>query len=273
MSVTETIRVTPAAGALGAVVQGLDLRTVDEAGAARLHELLMEHLVLVFPGQHNLTDDEQVRFTSHFGGPYIHPLARVQGVTELRAGRIVDDEDHPPFQDQYHTDVSWDPEPPTFGCLRMIQRPERGGDTIFSSMYAAYDALSEPMKQCLEGLVAWHGMGLQNAFRSKAGDAVVDAVEKIAPGSEMPVIATHPVTGRRFLNVNQGFTDHIVGMTRAESRAILDFCFAHATNPNFQMRWVWSNGDVVLWDERPTQHYAVADYYPQRREVARVNVR
>jgi taurine dioxygenase len=180
----------PISGALGAAVDGLDLREVGAEGATALRSLLVEHLVLVFAGQQDLTDDEQVRFTRLFGGPYIHPLARAMGVSELRAGHIVDDVDHPPFQDQYHTDVSWDPEPPTFGCLRMIQRPPSGGDTIFSNMYTAYDALSEPMRASLEGLTAWHDSGDQVAFRSKSGNAAMDAAAPWWPPTPSQAVAT-----------------------------------------------------------------------------------
>ncbi|MCB0994843.1 MAG: TauD/TfdA family dioxygenase [Acidimicrobiales bacterium] len=277
MAITEsgpdTLRVTPAAGALGAVVTGLDLRATDESTVAALRELLTEYLVVVVPGQHELTDEAQVALMLQFGEPYLHPIARAMGQTELRAGHIVDDVDHPPFQDQYHTDVSWDPAPPTWGCLRMIERPPMGGDTMFSNMYAAYDALSPAMQRSLEGLTAWHDPGEGKAFRAKSGDAATDAAEQLVPGASHLVVQTHPETGRPYLYVNRGFTRRIEQYTPAESRAVLDLLFAHSENPNFQMRWTWSVGDVVIWDERCTHHFAVADYYPNRREVARVNVR
>lgn len=266
------MKIAPAAGRLGAVVTEIDLRHATEADITEIARLIDEHLVLAFPEQGAMTDEEQVTFTLNFGGPYIHPLGRTRGAP-FGAGHIVDDHDHPPFQDQRHTDVSWDPEPPTFGTLRMIERPQRGGDTIFVSMYAAYDALSEPLRTMLDGLHAVHTMGIGTAFRSKAGDATVDATLSEFDGTTHPVVGTHPHTGRRYLNVNKGFTDHIVELSRDESRAVLDMVFAHCANPNFQLRWVWSEGDLILWDERPTMHFAVADYWPQRREVARVNVR
>lgn len=267
------MEITPAAGHLGAVVRDVDLKSLDATEVDKLRDLIAEYLVLVFPEQHSFTDSDQVAFASHFGGPYIHPVGRANGVTEFGSARIIDDIDHPPNQDKFHTDVTWDPERPTFGCLRIVDRPERGGDTIFCSTYAAYDSLSDAMKSALENLTAWHTMGDETSFRSKAGDAAVDRVLALVPGAEHPVIAVHPVTGRRYVNVNQEFTDHIVQMTAAESRAMLEFLYAHCANPNFAMRWTWSLGDVVLWDERPTLHFAVADYYPQRREMVRVNVR
>jgi taurine dioxygenase len=272
-SAEATTTTRPVAGALGLVLEGVDLRTVAADRAAALRSLLLEHLVLVVPGQGAMTDDEQVRLLLHFGEPYIHPIARAAGVSELRAGHIVDDADHPPFQDQYHTDVSWDPEPPAFGCLRMIERPPTDGDTIFSNMYAAYETLSPAMHRALEGLTAWHDPGAGTAFRSKSGDAATDAAAALVPGASHPVVGVHPETGRRFLNVNAAFTRRIEQLTQAESDAVLGMLLAHAANPNFQMRWTWTNGDVVLWDERCTQHFAVADHHPHRREVARVNVR
>lgn len=268
-----TLNPTPAAGTLGAVVEGVDLCGADADLAAALRAILLDHLVVVLPGQQALTDDEQVRLMLHFGEPYIHPIARAMGQTELRAGHIVDDADHPPFQDQYHTDVSWDPEPPTWGCLRMIEAPPAGGDTIFSNMYAAYDALSPAMQRALEGLTAWHDPGEGKAFRSKSGDAATEAAAELVPGASHPVVMTHAETGRPYLYVNRTFTRRIEQFSAAESRAMLDLLFAHSENPNFALRWRWSVGDVVIWDERCTHHFAVADHHPARREVARVNVR
>lgn len=267
------MNLTPVAGHLGAIVTGIDLTRAGSGDIAELKTAVTDHLVLFFPDQGSMTDEQQVEFSLNFGGPYFHPIARASGSTEFKAGHIIDDVDHPPYQDKWHTDVSWDPEPPVFGTLRMVDRPERGGDTVFVSGYAAYEALSDAMKSALEGLTAWHGLGDEMSFRSKAGDDLVDRTLAIVPGATHPVIGVHPETGRKFINVNAEFTSHIIEMTKHESRAILDFLVAHCTNPNFALRWNWTVGDVVLWDERPTLHYAVADYYPQRREVIRVNVR
>src|SRR5688500_10798111 len=135
-----TITVTPVAGALGARVLGIDLREpLSEGQAAHLLELLDEHLVLFFPGQ-DLDDDQHLAFARAFGEPYIHPLARAAGNTTSSVGHIVDDVEHPPYQDKWHTDVSWDPEPPTYGTLRAIEMPERGGDTLWADAHLAYES-------------------------------------------------------------------------------------------------------------------------------------
>ena len=185
---------------------------------------------------------------------------------------IIDDIEHPPYQDKWHTDVSWDPRPPAYGTLRSIDIPSRGGDTIWASMYAAYDALSPVMRQAIDPLVALHDMGIGTAFVSKAGAEIVARTREQFPGAEHPVVGVHPITGRKFLNVNQGFTRRIVGMHDDESTALLGFLVDHATHPNFQVRYSWKVGELAIWDERCTHHFAVADFLPERREMARIAI-
>jgi len=262
---------SPIGGHLGATVTGVDLRRLDDETTAQVRSLLLEHLVLFFPGQ-GLDDDEHLAFALRFGRPYLHPLGRAAGRTEPRAEHIVDDAEHPPFQDRWHTDVSWDAEPPAIGTLRAIDLPDRGGDTMWASMYAAHDTLSPTMQRMLEGLTALHTMGDGRAFKSKGGEAMTAAAAQLAPGAEHPVVVTHPETGRRALYVNRGFTQSIVGLHPAESRALLDLLLAHAEQPKLALRHHWTVGEVAMWDERATLHNAVADHYPRRREMARVAV-
>jgi taurine dioxygenase len=265
-----TMTETPLAGALGAEVRGVRFAEPLDGGLlGAIDQLLAEYLVLFFPGQH-LDDREHLAFARQFGEPYIHPIGRVAGRTEAGVEHIVDSEDRPPFQDRWHTDVSWDTEPPTHGTLRAIDMPWRGGDTIWSSMYAAYDALSPTMKELLPTLRAFHDMGAGEAFASKAGAEITARTRELFPGAEHNVVGVHPGTGRRYLYVNRQFTRRIVGLHDAESDAILGFLVEHVTHPNFQVRYHWTAGDVCMWDERVTQHFAVADHYPQRREMGRV---
>ena len=266
------LTVEPTGGRLGASVEGLDLsRPLSAEVVAGLRGLLDEHLVLHVPDQ-DLDDDQQLAFALQLAGPYIHPLGRGR-TTEPRCEHIIDDVDHPPYQDEWHTDVSWDDHPPTYGVLRAVDLPPRGGDTIFASTYAAYHALSPVMQQLIQPLQALHTMGAGRAFVSKAGAELVAQVREQFPGAQHPVVGTHPGTGRPYLNVNPGFTESIVGLHDEESEALLGVLFAAAASPNVQYRHRWSPGDVVIWDERPTHHFAVADYLPHRREMARVNVR
>lgn len=264
--------VEPFGGVLGARVTGIDLREPLANGERdELYKHLLNHLVLVFPGQ-SIDDSHQMELLAPWGRPYIHPIGRVAGAVEAKVERIVDDEERPPYQDKWHTDVTWDPDPPILGTLRAIEMPARGGDTLFASMYAAYDGLSETLRDRLEGISAWHHMGPGQSFKSKAGVELYDRTKEQFPGTERPVIAVHPDTGRRYLNVNKNFTSHLVGFNRAESDAVLDCLYEHATQPNYTIRYEWAEGDVILWDERCTQHFAVADHYPQRREMARLTV-
>ena len=266
----DTITVTPVGGALGARVGGVDLRrSLDAATVERVFGLLDEHLVLFFPEQH-LDDEQHLAFASAFGVPYVHPLSRAAGNFEAAVGHIVDCVETPPYQDKWHTDVSWDVEPPAFGTLRAIEMPSRGGDTIWNDMRLAYDALSPVMQRMIEPLEAWHDMGSATAFISKAGADIVARTKERFPGAPHPVVGTQERTGRRFLYVNGEFTSRIIGLTPDESETLLGLLVRHATNPNHQVRYRWTVGDVALWDERCTQHFAVADYLPERREMARV---
>jgi len=236
-----------------------------------LRSLLDRYLVLFFPDQ-ELDDDEHLAFALRFGVSYVHPIGRTVGRTTAGVEHIVDDVEHPPYQDKWHTDVSWDTAPPSYGTLRAIDLPSRGGDTIWSDMYAAYEALSPAMQRMIEPLEAIHDMGVAQAFVAKAGAEVVARTREQFPGTVHPVVGVHPSTERRYLNVNAEFTREIVGLHADESAAMLRLLTEHAKNPNFQHRHVWRLGDFAIWDERSTQHFAVADYLPERRELGRVAV-
>lgn len=265
------MKTVPLNGAIGAELHDVDLRDASTELAAEIRAALVEHLVVFIPDQ-QLTDDDQRSFAATLGGPYIHPLARARGAAEWKAEHIVDDADHPPFQDQWHTDVTWDPSPPRFAVLRAVDLPERGGDTLWASTYAAYEALSPKLQSMLDGLRAFHDIGAAKAFISKAGADVTAKAAELVPGAEHPVVRTHPDTGRRHLYVNRGFTRNIVGLAPDESDALLELLFRVCEQPNIQVRHHWSPGDVAIWDELTTLHFATADHFPQRREMARITV-
>jgi taurine dioxygenase len=168
----------------------------------------------------------------------------------------------------WHSDVSCDAEPPMGSILYMHELPPVGGDTLFASMYAAYEALSEPLKRFLEPLTAMHEG--EHVYRGRYG---VDDQGKTFPRAEHPVIRTHPVSGRKVLFVNSGFTTRIVQLKRTESDALLQFLFRHVETPEFHCRFRWRANSVAFWDNRCVQHHAMWDYYPQRRHGHRVTVR
>ncbi len=171
----------------------------------------------------------------------------------------------------WHSDVSCDDEPPLGSILYLHTVPPVGGDTMFASIPAAYDALSPEMKQLLEGLTAVHsGEAVYRKMNTILG---VDDRGRIFPRATHPVIRTHPVNGRKAIFVNPGFTSHIVELPPEEGHAILEFLYQHATNPVFQVRFRWEPHSIAFWDNRSAQHMALWDYYPHTRSGYRVTVK
>ena len=259
-------------GTLGAVVTGVDLsQQLAPSIVEALKREFFEHLVLFFPDQ-SIEDADQYRFVSLFGEPYIQPLARLMGMTKARVERIVDSSESRPFQDRWHTDVSFDTSPPTAGTLRAIEIPAVGGDTLWASTRDAYDALPGALRERIKGMRAIHDSGAGEAFIEKIGRELTEQLQSAYPGTEHEIVQRHPVTGRQHLYVNRQFTRRVVGLDSNDSEELLETLYRYIENPNLQLRHRWTEGDVGLWDERATWHFAVADHYPQRREMARMIV-
>lgn len=176
----------------------------------------------------------------------------------------------------WHTDVTFLETPAMGAVLAAKQLPTYGGDTLWASSSAAFDALSEPLKRLLDGLTATHdftrSFPLERFGNTPEALAHYHEVQRTHPPVVHPVIRTHPVTGRKGLFVNDGFTNRINELEPAESDALLRFLFAHSTRPEFSIRWRWQENDVAFWDNRITQHYAVDDYRPARRVMHRATV-
>jgi taurine dioxygenase len=265
-------RVTPA---LGAIVAGVSLADeLSQPVIERLGELLVEHQCLFLRNQ-PVTPEQQCRFARRFGALHIHPIYPV--LPELPEIMVIDThEGFLPDNDNWHTDVTFSPTPPLAGILAAKQLPTVGGDTLWSSNLAAYAALSAPMKKMLDGLTAEHSVVKSfPAGRWGADPASKERYERAVakhPPVTHPVVRTHPVSGRKGLFVNDGFTTHIHELGARESDALLGFLFTHSARPEFTIRWRWNVDDVAFWDNRVTQHYAVADYLPQRRIMHRATV-
>jgi alpha-ketoglutarate-dependent taurine dioxygenase len=167
--------------------------------------------------------------------------------------------------EHWHSDLTCDAEPPLGSILYLHTVPETGGDTLFASMYAAYDAFSPRMKAYLEGLTAIHDA--DHVYRPLFPD-----VDRKYPCSTHPVVRTHPVTGRKLLFVNASYTTRIVEVPKEESDAILAYLYAHLQNPNFHVRFRWTPHAIAFWDNRCTQHMATWDYFPNVRSGFRVTV-
>ncbi len=260
---------------IGAQVSNLDLtRPLSDAQFEQLYHALLRHQVLFLRDQ-QITPHQQRALAARFGDLHIHPVyPHAEGVEEI----IVLDthQDNPPDNDNWHTDVTFINTPPAVAILASKRLPESGGDTLWASGIAAYEALSAPIKTLLEGLHAEHDF--KKSFQEykyrrteEEHERWQEAVTKHPP-LQHPVIRTHPVSGRKALFVNEGFTTRIVELSEKESHAVLELLYAHATKPEFQVRWRWQPNDVAIWDNRVTQHYANADYYPARRVMHRATV-
>ena len=258
------------AGALGAEVHGVDLaRPLDAAAKQTLHDAWMTHQVLFFRDQ-AITVDQHKAFARNFGELHVHPV--LQQMAEQGHPEIVvleSDASRPIVADRWHSDVTFEKCPPLGSILRAVAVPAAGGDTLWVSMYAAYEALSGTLQRLLSGLSALHDGG---RFRAIAKDEAQRKDLEARQSAVHPVVRTHPVTGRKALFVNSVFTKGIVGMKPAESRALLGFLFEHLASPDFSCRFRWRKDSIAMWDNRCTQHRVLADALPEYRRMERVTL-
>ncbi|MCB0996286.1 MAG: TauD/TfdA family dioxygenase [Acidimicrobiales bacterium] len=265
------MRITPLTGTIGAEVTDIDLRRLDDDEVAAVRQAVLDHYVLCFRGQ-ELTDEDQIAFGKRLGELHIAPFGPKNAA---HPEMTVLDQVEPKGEgaDAWHTDNTFDPHPPDFTLLRCVILPERGGDTCFADMYAAYDALSEPMHRLIEGAYAVHDLTktLRKAIEIGASNADLTAMQEAWPPVRHPVVRTHPETGRRALFVNGNFTTHLDGVTPAESEVLLPLLLDTISSPDRQCRVRWEPGTVLLWDNRCVQHYAVPDY-TERRCMHRVTI-
>jgi len=262
--VLEVERLNPT---IGAYVRGVDLtKPFDEDVADELRLALADNLVIFLRDQ-KLDFEAHRRLAAVFGEPHVAPSTkpwRVPGFDEITKMHADENSKYVAGED-WHSDMSCDPEPPMGSILYLHTLPSLGGDTVFSSMYAAWDALSDRMKAQLEGLTATHDA--VKAFGALVPDGMT------LPCTSHPVARTHPVTGRKALYVNRGFTTRIDGVTERESEALLSFLFEHVQSPMFQCRFTWTPNAIAIWDNRCGQHMAIWDYFPQVRSGYRIQVK
>ena len=267
----EAITISPVSPVIGAEITGVDLsRPLGNHAFQQIHDALMTHLVVFFRDQ-TLTFEEHKAFGRRFGDLHVHPSAKkIDGHPEILV--IHSDETSKVVAGmKWHSDVSCDVEPPMGSILHLETIPEVGGDTMFANMYAAYDALSEPVKAFLEGLSAWHESARVHRDRFGHRGALRDGND-VYPEALHPIIRTHPVTGRKCLFVNENFTSRIDGLTARESDSILRMLCDHIATPEFHCRFRWQRNSVAFWDNRCAQHRTVWDYYPAVRHGHRVTI-
>lgn len=256
---------------IGAEISGIDLtRPLANSVVDVLHRALADHQVLFFRDQ-KLDLERQKALGRYFGELHIHPnTPGPEGHPEILPIHT-DASSKRIAGENWHSDVSCDELPPLGSILYLHTVPEVGGDTFFASMFAAYEALSEPMKAYLDKLTATHSG--EGSYRRTNALLGIDDRGRVFPKAVHPVVRTHPVNGRKALFVNPGFTTHINELPRDEGRAVLDFLFRHATQPAFQVRFRWQPHSVAFWDNRSVQHLALWDYFPETRSGYRVTVK
>jgi taurine dioxygenase len=273
--------VIPTGAALGAEVVAGDLRTLDEAGFARVVEAWHEHAVLLFRGQ-ALTDRDLIAFSRRFGDLDIAPVQEngrrfVDGIPEIyivsnvrvngeAIGSLGDGEA------AWHTDMSYIPLPPKASMLYAIETPPRGGDTSFCSMYAVYDTLPADLRARIAGLAIKHD-GTYNSGGYVRQGVTPTGDPRTSPGAVHPLVCTHPATGRPLLYLGRRRSAYIAGMDLAESEALLDELWRHATQPRAAWTHAWRVGDLVLWDNRCTMHRRDAFDPAARRIMHRTQIK
>ena len=260
---------------LGAEITGVDLRKpISDEVRDAIEDALVENELIIFRNQ-DISSDNLMDFGRRFGELTVHPFApRDENASVLIKFR--NDETNPPFRtDVWHSDETFRKEPPKATILVAKEVPAIGGDTMFASMSAAFDGLSDRMQHFISGLEAIHDF---KPFRELFDDTEEDRKnvmrwELLYPPAVHPVVRVHPVTGRKVLFVNPQFTVAIKDMDDRESKSLLDILFQQAPIPEYQFRHHWAPHTLIMWDNRSTQHYAVNDYFPQRRYMERVTIK
>jgi len=255
---------------VGAELSGIQLAgKLDDDMVAEIRRALLEFKVIFFRNQ-PMSPEEHVAFAERFGELEIHPfIPSTTGVPALV--RFDKDGESAGYENGWHHDVTWRAEPSMGAILRAVQVPPSGGDTLFADMAAAYDGLDDETREFIDPLVAVHDFML--AFGRQFPADRIDEVRAQYPRVEHPVVRTHPETGRRLIYVNPFFTDHIVGMSEADGRALIGRLSGLAGLPEYQCRFRWEPNSIAFWDNRIVQHYAASDYWPARRIMERASIK
>ncbi|MGK0170477.1 MAG: taurine dioxygenase [Gammaproteobacteria bacterium] len=269
----------PVSGALGAELHGVDIAQMDDALFSAIHSALLEHSIIFFRDQ-TITPEQQIAFAHRFGGIHLHPY--IEGMPEHpEIVQVIKTEtDTYNFGGGWHTDQMFSERPASLTMLYAREVPAAGGDTMFSSMYAAYDSLSERMKTLLADLKtvnlgdsADHRSGMSRAERYQGAKGI--KIRANAPQGQAevlhPLIRVHPETGRKALYLG-GHSHFFEGMTAPESAPLIKFLKDHAVRSEFTCRFRWQPGSMAIWDNRCAQHNAINDYHGQRRVMHRITI-
>lgn len=284
---TSAVEAHRVAGLIGAEITGVDLSTeLTDAEVADIRSALLTHKVVFFRDQ-DVSPEQQVAFGRRFGEVTAgHPtLPPLDGHPEILViggsdyfGLSADADDDGAWggaiENNWHTDVTFVHNPPLGSILKAVEIPTYGGDTAWTNLVAAYDGLSQPIKELVDGLHAVHRNEILVELGSPQGLALRSAFTSSSYWTEHPVVRVHPETGEKALFVNPNFTSHIVGLKNKESRALLDLLYAHIANPRYTVRFRWAPGSIAFWDNRATAHLAALDAVPgEPRTLHRITIR
>jgi taurine dioxygenase len=262
------IEAHPITGTLGAEVAGVDMVNPDDAMIDELRKAWLDHKVLVIRDQH-ITTEEHIEFGRRFGELEIHPFA----TNDRDHPEIVRIKSNDKFQyaaSNWHSDVTWREEPSMGSILRGVVIPPVGGDTSFADTAAAYDRLSDEVKERVDDLYAIHDFS--QTFGQRMSPEERAEKQKEYPPARHPVIRTHPETGARGIYTNGSFVSHIDGVSEDESRKLLRVLATAVMSPSVQCRVKWDVDTFVMWDNRAVQHHASNDFWPETRHVERVTI-
>ncbi|MEM7364013.1 MAG: TauD/TfdA family dioxygenase [Pseudomonadota bacterium] len=264
-----SLEIKPLTPHFGAEVIGADVTQLDEQSFAELFNAFTDWSVIFLRDQKALTETEHMAFARQFGEVHVHPSARGREAEFPGLMRMqTNSESRVAAGNRWHSDVSCDENPPQASILQLHEIPPVGGDTLFASLYAAYDALSDRMKDLLDGLTAQHSgeEPFRHLFRFK------NETGATWPENDHPIIRKHADSGRPALYVDREFTKKINDLPKEEARALLEFLFSHTERVDFQCRFQWSQNAIAIWDNRCVLHHALWDYWPAERRGHRVSV-
>jgi len=265
----QTITVEPLSPTIGAEIAGVRMGPdVPAEQVAEIRRALLEWKVVFFRDQ-DVTVAEHVAFGRHFGELEIHPFTPNRD-DHPEVVVIHHDENSKQGQNRWHSDVTWRLEPSLGSILRARIVPPVGGDTLFADMFAAYEGLSDEVKEKIDGATAVHSF--EHNFGARMTPEQREKFLEKYPRARHPVVRTHPESGRKGIYVNAAFTTCIEGLDEEESRRLLRHLYRQASIPEYQCRFRWQENSVAFWDNRAVQHYAAFDYHPQPRRVERVTV-
>jgi len=249
-------------GALGAEINGIDLKDTSVENFKKINKLLLEHKVIFFRNQ-NITAEEQLELAKHFGPLEKHVYVKGREDYPEIVRIIKKPHEKNQWGENWHSDVSYNVKPTKAVILRSVKIPPVGGDTMFANMELAWETLDKNIKDKIKDKKAVHS-SLGGAFFTDEYEAMESNGNNKEYSNEHPIVRTHPDTGKKILFVNWTYTKKIIGLEKKESDIILEKIFEHQARLDLTCRFRWTENAVAIWDNRSVQHYAISDFFPGR---------